>query len=255
MSVWVRVAAAIAVSLLLGLGLAAFLGFHKFRNAVTELERTRALASIVDARDAIEGALSLGLRLRDAESVQDILARTAARDAKLEKMMVFDRGGSVLFGVPADADRPAQIEGAWLALNRKSARNGWHVETPGNLAVGSAVLLTSGVVVGGVVAHYDAAARDGAVREMTRLLLFTVGGLFLLAVPVLALLSWWLCRPLRRDAQRIEHRLASLAEAEPEGAPDDSPLERFLGHAAAVERAMTEIERRLGRPSDEMRHG
>lgn len=195
MRLWVRVSIANAVALLVALGLTAFLGYDKFASALVSLEREEAAAVVVNVRDTIEAATSLGLPLKEFADAQAVLDRNIAFDPKLSGLVIFDLAGAVLFSSFVDGERlRAEPPADWRALTAKLAgEETWSAEVEGRFSVGAPLTAPSGALLGGVMGLEHTHERDEILVAMAHRLTIAAVLLYLAATAVAAVLIRRIC--------------------------------------------------------------
>jgi hypothetical protein len=178
-------AAPLALTLALALGLIGFLGFVHYERTLDEALRSRIALIVGDIAADIERGLTLGLALGELSAVGDMIEREAAHHEEILTIAVLDDRRQVRF---ATGPVPEVVPERWLAV-----LDGREPEpADGRTEIAAPLRNSFGLVVGGLVVAYDGTGLEATARATRDLLVavtagILIGGVLLLTVTVAVL--------------------------------------------------------------------
>ena len=98
----VQVTLAIALIVLVGLGLTTFLNYFKFERSFSLLIGSRFDAVLRDMKNTIETSLALGLPINALRNTQSLIERETQQDPLILSIEVFEANGNVVFATDRD---------------------------------------------------------------------------------------------------------------------------------------------------------
>jgi hypothetical protein len=238
-----RLGLPMAIVLAVALALIAFLNHFNYQKGYRQLTLERYRVVALDARQAVESGLNLGLSPASNTRLPTLLTALLEATPGLSFIAVADP----TLGLLAASGRAPALDWKRVAVQALAAGDkGFHDETRQYL--GLPARNSHGAIAGVVLIAYPLAAVDSAVAAMrTRLILIWAGAALLAAVLVLAG-----CRLLLRGVsdsiEHIDHTLQTVLD--PDAALPDAPPSLDPTLAADLKPALAQLQR-VARAIDE----
>ncbi|MFL5346639.1 MAG: PDC sensor domain-containing protein [Hyalangium sp.] len=256
MSLFFKLAFAVAAILCFSIALVVLLNFAKFERTLIELQQSRLRVLALDAKASTEAAIDLGLALPSVRDAQRIIARVSDMDPDIRGVVILDRQGIVLFqsGLHATTHLPGSARGraAWFEEAARARGGAWSRTDSKALVVGAPILNPFSQPVGLVLIAYDRHALDARAREFlhdfARQAMWPfIGGFALVCALMLVLL-----KPIGRRLQELEVALRRTGEPTgpegaqaPHGAVEDEGLHVFQLRYHEASQALVQAEQSL----------
>jgi hypothetical protein len=195
------------------LALMAYMNFERFAKTYGEVSRSRAEAVLLDALEAVESGLTLGLAASSLTSLQGTLTRYAENDDGVLGLAVVDADGTV-----AIASAGTKLDGVDVASAKQaSGVAAVPTATQGVSAVVVPVRDAQGVRAGTLALIYSTAEADAALAQVRRLLAMLAGGIALACGLVALALASRVLRPVSAEFNDMSRRLAEIRPRRGEG--------------------------------------
>lgn len=235
----VQITLAIALIVLIGLGLTTFLNYFKFERSFSLLIGSRFDAVLRDMKNTIETSLALGLPLNALRNTQPLIERETQQDPLILSIEVFEANGNVVFATDRDLIGD-QMTDEWIeAWRTHDTAGAWRLREEDALVIGISLINNLDLEVGGIAFRFSRDFHDSSLEAM----LLELGGavaILLAATIVLALLgALLLLRTTRSSFTAMTDALNALSQH-----PDlPLPVNRGSDPAlTAIVAAFSEIE-------------
>ncbi len=181
----VQITLAIALIVLIGLGLTTFLNYFKFERSFSLLIESRFDAVLRDMKNTIEASLALGLPLNVLRNTQPLIEREMRQDPLILSIEVFEANGNVAFATDRDFVGDL-IADEWLdAWRSHDAAGAWRRREDDALVIGISLVNSLDLEVGGIALRFSRDFHDSSLKAM----LLELGSAVAILLVVTVLLS------------------------------------------------------------------
>lgn len=162
----VQITSAIALIVLIGLGLTMFLNYFKFERSFSLLLGSRFEAVLRDMENTIETSLALGLPLNTLHNTQSLIEREMRQDPLILSIEVFEANGNIVFAT--DRDFIGDLIGdEWLEARRGRDPAGvWRLREEDALVIGVALTNSLDLEIGGIALRFSRDFHDSSLKAM-----------------------------------------------------------------------------------------
>ncbi|MBK8538202.1 MAG: hypothetical protein IPL59_25810 [Candidatus Competibacteraceae bacterium] len=187
----VQVTLAIALIVLVGLGLTTFLNYFKFERSFSLLIGSRFDAVLRDMKNTIETSLALGLPINALRNTQSLIERETQQDPLILSIEVFEANGNVVFATDRDLIGD-QITNEWVeAWRTHDTAGAWRLREEDALVIGISLVNNLDLEVGGIALRFSRDFHDSSLKAML-LELGSAVAILLAAAIILSLLGAFL---------------------------------------------------------------
>jgi hypothetical protein len=226
-----KVAFAIALPLAAALALMAYMNFERFGRVYRDVSQSRVGAILLDARDAVEAGITLGLSPSGLSGLQGTLGRYAEGDPALLALAVADEGGKIVLSAGRAAEGALAGVGVAAAWERQGVAP-LPTGATGQAALGVPLSDARGARVGTVVLVYSTAGVEAGLAEVRGDLVALAVGVLAIASLVAFVVAARALRPIAREFGEMTHRIQESRRRREAagGAPDrEQVLSILLG--------------------------
>jgi len=240
----------VTVVLTLAIGMATFLTHYKFKSLVGGLMQSRVLIIGNEIQNNVEKSLSLGLSLRENNTLQALIERELRSDDLLTSILLFDTTGAVLYSTES-AQQGTKADKLWLKASTTTSRESWLVSERNAFVAGIPIKNNFGITLGNIALSYTKKPLERCMGIIDNLLQVTALLLLLLTVISAFLLLVLAFTPYRKRLQAAEDDLALLIKDidavphQPKHSDIDDPtpfLQRIREFIFSVRSAVSEID-------------
>lgn len=236
----IKLGLALLAGAVLSLALVVYAALDTFDRELRTVKASHFGFTVDEIAHAITVRTDLGLRLETIPETAALLDRIQAADPDIDRLLVFDADGRVVFSTD-QTDLGTIVEAGdrvrrWIEADEQA------------VTVGSPLINNFGKVVGGVL--LESAVRHSApLRERAAVTVFGIAaGVFVVCLLLVFLFCRWALHPLSVVLKRSDASLLAMAEgrtADLEGAP--SSLVGFQETATGMLAAMNADAREIDR--------
>lgn len=253
----VQITLAIALIVLIGLGLTTFLNYFKFERSFSLLIESRFDAVLRDMKNTIESSLALGLPLNALRNTQPLIEREIRQDPLILSIEVFEANGNVAFATDRDFIGDL-IADEWIdAWRSHDAAGAWRLREEDALVIGTSLINSLDLEIGGIALRFSRDFHDSSLKAML-LELGSAVAILLAATLMLSLLGAFLVlrmtgNPFTAMTEALNELVQHPDLPPPIHRPDDPNLPggRALVTAAAAIHAIDHTAKEIRRLDEE----
>ena len=219
-------------ALCLATALAIYVG--RYEEMVSDLQKSRIMVAASATRSTIEATLDLGLKLRDAHDVNDLVVQITSRYPQVTEVSVLDSTGGVLFA--SSPNTLGTLSSDLRRLDKLSCGGdtpvSWSNQKFGSVAL--ALCNSFRVQSGTLIVTYSREGTRARVEQTATTLIGWAIALLVGAATIMTLATYVIFRPITQAARQTAHRLNAVTDSWANSHFHDTPRESWFGLELSV---------------------